>query len=837
MTDDDNLRSRIAVRRAQMRRVLWFERVWPALWPVFGLLGTWIALALFGLPQMLPAWWHAGALCLVVAGVCASVCLAFRRLQRPSDTEVDRRLESASGLRHRPLVVLDDSFSGGDAAASQLWKAHRDRAAAQSSRLRVGWPRPGLPQRDGRAFRAALAVVLVAGLVIAGSDAPNRLLQSLRPTLPFGTSSPAPQLQVWLTPPAYTGLAPVFLHSGAAASPIPAGSHLTVNLTGGHGAPPLTFGGDPTAFVTLDAASWQAERDVAADGTLIVQRRGSELGRWDLVVVPDAPPTVGWSSPPGAGTGQRRLQTRLPWVAADDYGVVSLTAEVRLKDRPSAPALSIVIPLPGGSPKQARGTTLQDLTAHPWAGLPVVATLLAKDAPGQRSTSADATFTLPERPFKNPVARAVLDVRKRLSLAPEDHGQAASDLTALSDAAEAFDNNSGVYLALTTTAALLERSGAAADVAEAQSRLWALALQLEDGAVARTAEAVQAARDALRQSVEKGDKTDMDRKADALRQEIRKHLQALADQARKDGTLMPFDPSQRTLNQQDFDKLAQAMKEAARAGRMAEAQDKLQQLERMLDQLKQAEANPSQDRQQSRQQRQKGQQQMGAAEDMVQREGGLKNRAVGRETAEDKQGRETDGKQQKAMRRALGQMMQNFGDLSGKVPDALSEADLAMDQAAQALAKGDEKGAGGAQQRAIDALQKGEQQMSQQMAQSLGISVQPGQGEGDGNGPGDQMAEGDGQEGDPGDGRGNRETEAGGSGQAGDPSPDTPRDPLGRPTQDGTSGRADGGDVHVPDQMEQARTREIQTELRRREGERTRPAGELDYIDRLLKAF
>ena len=64
-----------------------------------------------------------------------------------------------------------------------------------------------------------------------------------------------------------------------------------------------------------------------------------------------------------------------------------------------------------------------------------------------------------------------------------------------------------------------------------------------------------------------------------------------------------------------------------------------------------------------------------------------------------------------------------------------------------------------------------------------------------------------------------------------------PRDPLGRPTKDGTSGRADGGDVHVPDQMEQARTREIQTELRRREGERTRPAGELDYIDRLLKAF
>ena len=167
---------------------------------------------------------------------------------------------------------------------------------------------------------------------------------------------------------------------------------------------------------------------------------------------------------------------------------------------------------------------------------------------------------------------------------------------------------------MTSTASLLERSGEPVDVAEAQSRLWSLALQLEDDAVARTAQAVQAARQALQQSVEKGDKTDMERKADALRREIQKHLQALAEKARKDGTLMPFDPSQRTLNQQDFDKLTQEMKEAARAGRMAEAQDKLQQLEKMLDQLKQAEANPSQDRQQSRQQRQRGQQQMGAAE-------------------------------------------------------------------------------------------------------------------------------------------------------------------------------------------------------------------------------
>ncbi|MEJ1975727.1 MAG: DUF4175 family protein [Acetobacteraceae bacterium] len=53
-------------------------------------------------------------------------------------------------------------------------------------------------------------------------------------------------------------------------------------------------------------------------------------------------------------------------------------------------------------PRQAHGAPAQDLTANPWAGLPVIATLVARDAPGQRGASAEANFVLPERPFKNP---------------------------------------------------------------------------------------------------------------------------------------------------------------------------------------------------------------------------------------------------------------------------------------------------------------------------------------------------------------------------------------------------------------------------------------------------
>ncbi len=737
-----------------------------------------------------------------------------------------------------------------------LWQAHVRRATEQVARLRPGWPHHGLERVDQIALRGLLVVSLAAGLVVAGADAPGRLLRAALPAWPSGPATPEPLLQAWVTPPGYTALPPIFLRPDDAVVQVPAGSRLTVSLTGGSGEPSLSLGPDAEPFKPLDATSWQAERDVGQGGPLTVRRRGRVQGQWTLAVVADQPPMVSWTEPPNATpTRQRRLQTRLPWTVSDDYGVVSLQAELRLRDRAAADPLVVNIPLPGNPPKQAKGVQAQDLTANPWAGLPVIATLVAKDAPGQRGVSDSVEFTLPERAFKNPVARAVIDIRRRLSLAPEDHLQAAADLSALADAPEAFDNNTSVFLGLSSAAGLIEHSGAPTDIAEAQQRLWALALQLEDDAVSRTAQAVQAARDALQQAArdpnpqkngtdpqKNGQPTEMDRKAEALRQAIQKHLQALAERARRDGTMMPFDPQARTLNQRDFDKLTREMQQAARAGRMDEAKDKLAQLERMLEQLKQAEANPG-DRKQAQQQRRKGRQQMGAAEDMVQRETGLKQHTQDRA---DPAQRTPDAAQQRAMRRALGEMMQQFGDLTGKVPEELSNADLAMRDAAGALADGKDADAGAAEQRAIDALQKGEQQMSQQMASQLGISVQPGEGEG--TQPGDQMSQGDGDGSGDGTGMGNGtdEGQADGDGR-GDQDADTganpggpgdePRDPLGRPTRDGSSGRAEGGNVHVPDQMERARTRDIQAELRRRGADRTRPTGELDYINRLLKAF
>ena len=51
-----------------------------------------------------------------------------------------------------------------------------------------------------------------------------------------------------------------------------------------------------------------------------------------------------------------------------------------------------------------------------------------------------------------------------------------------------------------------------------------------------------------------------------------------------------------------------------------------------------------------------------------------------------------DQRVQQALRRALGEMMQQFGDLTGEIPPALGEADMAMrDSAQRSWAPGDDK--------------------------------------------------------------------------------------------------------------------------------------------------
>jgi hypothetical protein len=285
-----------------------------------------------------------------------------------------------------------------------------------------------------------------------------------------------------------------------------------------------------------------------------------------------------------------------------------------------------------------------------------------------------------------------------------------------------------------------------------------------------------------------------------------------------------------------MNRLAEQAQEAAKEGRMADAQQQMAELEKMLDQLRNARTKRGDNNKQANTRRQKGKGQQSAVQDMIAREGGLldhtqqRNNQVPANPDDPAAQRQADSRVQQALRRALGELMQQFSDLTNEVSPGLGEADQAMRDAQAQLNQGNDEDARQSQQQAIAALQKGSREMSQTMSKQRGN--QPGQGdEGDeGDEDGSDGAMGmmmpDGQRGD-------------GSGNG--PMPGSPdradqggRDPLGRYNQ-GTS--ADSAEVTVPEERERQRTQAIQEELRKRGAEQARPRQELDYIDRLLKQF
>jgi len=280
-SDLENLLRRLAGRRALARAAILFERVWPALWPPLGVAGVFLCAALLDLPRMLPAWAHISLLVGTFLLIAALLVRGLHKVSTPDDTAADRRLEAASGLTHRPLAVLTDRPSqgrqGADLAGIALWQAHVARAVRQVNRLRIGLPRPGLARRDPRALRAALIVALVAAFAIAGEDAPSRLAQAMEPTLPRENPPPSTELQAWVTPPAYTRQAPLFLKTNSPTVSVPQGSRLTISVTGGDGTPTIGFDSKTEPFRVLDKASFQADRDLTEGGHLTVRRNGSEL--------------------------------------------------------------------------------------------------------------------------------------------------------------------------------------------------------------------------------------------------------------------------------------------------------------------------------------------------------------------------------------------------------------------------------------------------------------------------------------------------------------------------------------------------------------------------------
>jgi uncharacterized protein (TIGR02302 family) len=811
-------RRRLSARLHLAGAALLWEKLWPSLWPATGLVGVFLAAALFDLPALLPGWLHALLLAAFVMLFLLAFWPAARRFRLPDRGAERRRIEQASGLAHRPLAALEDRLSGTgeDTASVALWHAHRDRMAAQMRVLRVGWPKAGLLRRDPFALRAALTLVLLLGAIDAGQDWPQRLLRAVTPS--FTAFGPPAQvsLDIWVTPPDYTGLPPQFLATDAKAEQpiaVPVGSTVLAQVHGGSTAPKLKIDKNAMDFSRIDEQNFKGAATLTAGSRLAVEQEGRTLGSWPITIVPDLPPKIEFAKPP---QHSQRAVMRLEYQATDDYGVESAKAIIARPGDPGGP-ITLDLPLPGQHLKEAHDASYHDLTAHPWAGLPVDIHLEAADALGQIGESATLRITLPERAFHHPVARAIIEQRKQLTLDPSQREVVAETLSDLSLRPRLFNDDTVVFLALRSAQARLILDKDPKAIPAVQQLLWETAVRIEDGRTSLVQrdlrDAMKALQDALARNAPDAEIQQLMRE---LQQAIDRYLQALAQNAERQNqeqNQSPVDPS-RMLTQQDLQRMLDRARELARTGSRDAARDLLSQLQEMLENLRMA--RPGQMR--------GGQgQAMRQMQDMMRRQQQLLDKSFrqsrqgqrGQPGQQGQAGQQQSGEgqdgdlagEQEALRRQLGEMMRQLGEQSGDIPQSLGRAERAMRGAADALQQGSPGNAIAPQSEALDQLQQAARSMAEQM---MG-----------------QMGEGRPDGADPGDRDGLRQAE---------------RDPFGRlNAQDHANGGIDdGGRMRLGDPASNyavEKAKGILEELRRRAGERARPEIERDYIERLLKQF
>jgi uncharacterized protein (TIGR02302 family) len=895
--EDTALARRFEWRVGLSRLALVGERVWEALlWP-FLVLAVFLILSLFDLWSVMPPLLHRGLL--IVFGIALVISLLpLIRFPIPTRAEALRRLERNAEIKHRPASSYEDKLgttARGDTAI--LWAAHRERLAKLVAKLKPSWPVPRTDRKDPYAIRSALLLVLVVAALAAGPDRWSRIASAFTPAA--NTSTALLRLDAWVTPPVYTGIAPIVLADGSEpvgtgaetfrALSVPERSQLLVRVFSPRGETVSLEtqpddGTEPKLITPRSTGSqglMEFNMALVSPGAADVKVGGNTVAKWRFDLIKDSVPQIGLMGNP---TTTPRAALRLSYRATDDHGVASAEARFALADtegaKPTVPELDggkdngkpdstskaepnplreaplMPLQLPKVNVKQVEDKATQDLTAHPWAGLKVRMILAARDQAGQTGLSEPYEFILPERNFTKPLARAVVEQRKKLVREQDSASRVAMALDALTIGDERATPDMAVYLALRDAYWRLDNDQSPEAIASVVDQLWELALRIEDGNIPQAERDVKQAQEKLAEALKQGaSPEEIQRLVDELRSALGRYLQALAEQAQQKGNL-PEQQSQdgdQVVSDQELDKLLDNIEKLAKAGSKDMAEQMLSELKDILERLQTGTFSDNAKQQRaskmmkdlndlvSKQQklldetfkakREQGAQQQNGAfnvsppgqpmefgpgifmapfgmpqeegedggmspegnENSQGRSGGRNSQQQGKQQKGQQPGQFDDlGKRQGELREALQSLMDRFRIEGANPPDQFGEAGEAMGEAKEALGKKNLDRATEEQNNALDQLRQGAQSLAEQMMENGEAQADKGQG-------------------------------------------NSGKDPLGRPDR---SNRPDLGlSVKVPDEIDIQKAREVLDELRRRLGDPARPVIELDYLERLIRSY
>ncbi|WP_368040147.1 TIGR02302 family protein [Ruegeria atlantica] len=822
------------------------EQVLRAFWPFFSIFMAILAALMLGLQDhvRVEVVWAVGVV--AVIGLLVALVWGIRRFHLPRRAEALMRVDAS--LPGRPIqALMDDQAIGAmDADSVALWRAHQTRMAQRAAQAEPVKPDLRLADRDPYALRySALLALLIA--VLFGSF--WRIGSVAEMTPGAATAGQGPSWEGWVEPPRYTGLPTLYLADQSDPTlSVPQGSRITLRFYGEVGDHSLT---ETTSPLGAEDAS-EVEQDFIATRSGQLTIDGPAGRNWAVNIIADTSPKIAIADEAETEAGGRM---KLPFTAVDDYGVVSGSAVIALDlaevsrsyGLAAVPepreVITVELPMPiTGDRIDFTEDLIEDFSQHPWAHLPVKITLTARDAADQEGHSDPYQTTLPARRFFDPLAAAVIEQRRDLLWARDNATRVSQILRAVSHLPEGFFRSDTAYLRLRVTLRRLEMFDDYGLTLEQQEEiaqaLWDLAIIIEDGTLADALERMRRAQERLTEAMKNGA---TDEEIAELMQELREatqdYMRQLQRLAQENGE---FDENQQGENgeslqmtQDDLQRMMDRIQELMEQGRMAEAQQALEEFQRMMENMRVTQG-------QGQGQQSEGQQAMEGLAETLREQQGLSDQAFrdlqeqfnpgaqagesqGNEGRNGGQGRgqshegqggrgsdqQGDGQQgqgsladrQQALRDELGRQQQNLpgaGTPEGDAArDALGRAGRAMDEAENALRNDDLADAIDNQSEAMEALREGMRSLGEALAQNQ--QNQPGQGSQEG----DMQA--------------------------------NSRDPLGR--NPGSNGSISTDDSLLQGEDVYRRARELLDEIRRRTGESDRPQIELEYLKRLLERF
>ncbi|MCM2293475.1 TIGR02302 family protein [Allorhizobium sp. BGMRC 0089] len=847
------LNRRISVNRVLAQLVLLSESLAPLLlWPL-SLAAVFLSLAWFGLFREMPALMRWPVVFCLVFGFVASL-LPLLRLRFPTTSAADRMLEERNRLPHQPVLAQTDPLALDTPFARALYAEHRRRMAETISRLDPGFPRPDIARFDRMGLRAIPALMLAVAFAYSGSNGAGEIADALRFDR-VSADQPGLRLDAWITPPAYTGRAPIFLTGtqgvgaqgagtqgeSAASLSVPFKSQLTIRVSGSvedaDAAYRLDSSGKTVAFQSPQKQDAQENEGqslaltLAESGRLTVGKR-----QWAVTVVPDRPPVIAFDGKPKA-TVNGALE--IGFTASDDYGLQEAHAEIVPVDadanaKPLYPLPDYRLDLPGHNEKKVKAVTSRNLSDSPWAGQKVRITLVAKDGLGQEGRSAPVEMIMPSRNFVEPLAAAVAEERQVFARDTRQLPRAIALNEALTLRADETIPNLSHYLLITSARMRMKLARNTDDLKDTADYLWQIALGIDGGELAEAEQKLAQAQKDLSDALNRNaSDAEIKQRMDALRKAMQDYLKALAArQPPQNSQQAERNAQNRVLSEQDLKTMMDQIENLARSGNKDAAQQMLSQLQRLMNNLQTGRPSPPspEEQRQARETRQ----QMEKLGRIMRDQQKLMDETFKLDQALQDRMQMNDGLDHDGMDGLDPDQQQDPGSGAKKQPspgDGMSDEQL---------------------REALKGLRERQDQLGKQLGEvqkGLGkLGIDPGQKFGDAGKEmgraGRSLGEGDGEGAVQSQGRAlealrqgaremmNRMMQAmrGSQGQPG--GNQAGRDPLGRPRPN--SGPETGEEVKIPDNIDVQRAREILDAIREKLGDQASPEEERRYLERLL---